>query len=168
MSISLIVAINHQRVIGINNTLPWHLPDDLRYFKRITQDSVVIMGRKTYASIGRPLPNRNNIVLTRDPNFLAAGCTIMHALPQAIEHAKTEGKPVFIIGGAELYAQALPLCQTLYLTVVDNHQKGDTLFPESLASLQQQGWQISSEEQHAQDNAHACAFTWYVLAKKQN
>ena len=168
MSISLIVAINHQRVIGINNTLPWHLPDDLRYFKRITQDSVVIMGRKTYASIGRPLPNRNNIVLTRDPNFLAAGCTIMHALTQAIDHAKTEGKPVFIIGGAELYAQALPLCQTLYLTVVDNHQKGDTLFPESLASLQQQGWQISSEEQHAQDNAHAYAFTWYVLAKKQN
>tara|TARA_B100001989_G_scaffold252605_1_gene235300 strand:- start:936 stop:1442 length:507 start_codon:yes stop_codon:yes gene_type:complete len=163
MSINLIVAMNHNLVIGINNSLPWHLPDDLQYFKRVTKDSVVIMGRKTYESIGKPLPQRDNIVLTRDTHYQAAGCIILHTLPQAIAEANNKNKPVFIIGGADLYAQALPLCQTLYITVVDNHDEGDIFFPTSLPELLQQGWHIAHKEAHAQDNRHHCKFTWYEL-----
>ena len=169
MTLALIVAINHLGVIGKNNTLPWHLPADLQYFKAVTLNSCVIMGRKTYTSIGRPLPKRINIILTRDQTYHAPGCLIAHSLDQAITLGKEQNphpSPLFIIGGADIYQQALPFCDKVYLTVVDNHEPGDVFFPESLDSLLQQGWHITHEETHPQNDQHAFACTWYQLSKE--
>ena len=166
MSLSIIVATNKNGLIGINNTLPWHLPDDLQYFKTMTLGCPIIMGRKTYQSIGRALPKRANFILTRDTTFQASGCIIVHDLSHAIDLAKKENKETFVIGGAELYKQALPLCDTIYLTVIDNEDNGDIYFPESLASLTQQDWRVTQEKAHPKDDQHAYKFTWYTLVKK--
>ena len=171
MTIALIVAINHLGVIGKENALPWHLPADLQYFKTVTLNSAIIMGRKTYASIGRPLPKRVNIILTRNGDYQAKGCLVTHDLDHAIalgkEHS-THDQSIFIIGGADIYRQALPLCQKIYLTVVDNHEKGDIFFPESLSSLQKQGWHITQKESQPQNAQNAYACTWYQLSKNHS
>ncbi|MGO4888913.1 dihydrofolate reductase [Anaerobacillus sp. MEB173] len=124
--ISLIVAMGEGRVIGLNNEMPWHLPADLAYFKKVTTGHTVIMGRKTFESIGRPLPNRNNIILTRDRNFMADGCTIVHS----IEEALALDGDLFVIGGAEIYKQFLPYTDRIYVTQIDHSFEGDTFFPQ--------------------------------------
>src|SRR6188472_2703937 len=114
--LSAIVAMAENRVIGKNNQLPWHLPADLKHFKTITTGHPILMGRKTHESIGKPLPNRQNIILTRDSNYVAAGCTVVTSVKAALQ--KAESPEVFIIGGAEIYRQLLPQVQRLYLTIV--------------------------------------------------
>ena len=129
MHISLIAAMARHRVIGKDNGLPWRLPADLKHFKTVTLGKPVIMGRKTFESIGKPLPGRTNIVVTRDPAFAAEGCDIAHSLDAAIA-AAGDVPEAMIIGGANLYAQALPRATRLYLTLIDVEVEGDAWFPD--------------------------------------
>ena len=126
--VNLIVARARNGVIGRGGTLPWHLPEDLRHFKRSTLGHPIVMGRKTWESIGRALPGRRSIVLTRNPRFSAPGCETAGSLAQAL--AMCEGAAeVFVIGGAQLFAEALPLAQRLVVTEIDADFEGDTFFP---------------------------------------
>jgi dihydrofolate reductase len=129
MDISIIVAIAENNVIGNNNQLIWHIPDDLKRFKALTMGHHIIMGRKTWESIGRPLPGRKSIVVTRNTNYEANGAQIAYSLESAIAMAKGD-EEVFIIGGGELYRQALPLANKLYLTKVHSNYEGDVTFPQ--------------------------------------
>ncbi|WP_396588329.1 dihydrofolate reductase [Bermanella sp. R86510] len=140
MKLALMAALAENRVVGINNSLPWHLPEDLKYFKRTTSGKAIIMGRKTYESIGRPLPNRTNIVISRNPNFIAEGTKVVQTLEQAIELARHVNEingvdEVVVIGGATIYELALPLVDRLYMTHVHAEVEGDAYFPEVDYSL---------------------------------
>ena len=131
MIISLIAAVDENGGIGLENQMPWHLPADLARFKKLTMGHSLIVGRKTYESIGSALPGRKMIVLTRNPGFTAPDCTISQSLREALGHAQEIGeKEVFIIGGAEIYREALPQADKLYLTVVHTISEADTYFPE--------------------------------------
>ena len=128
---SIIVAQSQNRVIGINNTLPWHLPADLKRFKEITMGHHMIMGRKTYESIGKPLPGRTSIVITRDKSLHFEGCTMAHSLAEAFEIAERNGETeAFVIGGADLIKQSIDLCDKLYLTTIHQDFAGDTFLDE--------------------------------------
>lgn len=130
--ISIIAAIGKTtRAIGKNNQLLWKIPEDLKRFKALTSGHLIIMGRKTFESIGRPLPNRTNIIITRNKNFTATGCLIFNSLETALKKAgEADNQEIFIIGGAEIYKQALPLADKLYLTTVESDVEGDAFFPE--------------------------------------
>lgn len=127
--ISLIAAVARNGVIGRDNGLPWHLPEDLKHFRTLTTGHPVVMGRKTYESIGRPLPGRRNMVITRDAQFRAEGCERFPSLEQALEACAGTTDEVFIIGGAQLYAHALEAAHRLYLTEIDQDVPGDICFP---------------------------------------
>jgi dihydrofolate reductase len=127
--ISLIAAMAANRVIGIDNTLPWRLPADLQHFKRLTLGHHILMGRKTYESLGRPLPGRTMIVITRNRDFAAAGCLVAGSPEEAIAACASDDE-IFFIGGADLYRQALPLADRLYLTEIQRDIAGDAWFPE--------------------------------------
>lgn len=127
-TISIIAAISENRVIGNNNKLLWHIPEDFARFKKITSGHPVIMGRKTYESIGKPLSDRTNIIITRDENYKTEGCLVVHSLEEAIRLAK--GKKIFIIGGGQIYKQAISLADKLYLTVIKKNFTGDAYFPD--------------------------------------
>lgn len=134
VKVAMIVAMAADQVIGRNNQLPWHLPDDLRYFKAKTIGKPVIMGRKTYESIGRPLPGRTNIVVTHNQSFVAEGVRVVFSVEQAIAEAesvaRTDGvNEIMVIGGAGLYEQCLPKTQRMYITEVDVEVDGDAFFP---------------------------------------
>ncbi|MCP3144328.1 dihydrofolate reductase [Pyxidicoccus xibeiensis] len=145
MKLSAIVAMASNRVIGAGNALPWRLPADLARFKRLTMGHTLVMGRKTYESIGRPLPGRTFIVVTRQRDFAPAGVQVAHSVDAALEQARARGDDeVFIAGGAELYAQTLERWSRLYLTRIARDFPGDTLFPEVDLS----GWRLIVEEQH--------------------
>lgn len=133
--INIIVAVSKNNQIGMDNKLPWHIPEDLRYFKEKTKGHMVIMGRKTYESIGKPLPNRKNVVLTRDPHFYAEGVTTVHSLEEALALCKSEDE-CYIAGGGEIYRAFLPFSDKLYITVVDKLIDGDTSFPEYTDSFE--------------------------------
>lgn len=157
MKISLISAVAENGVIGRNNDMPWHLPDDFAFFKRKTSHHPIIMGRKSLEALGKPLPNRTNIVITRNPDFTADGVTIVHTLEDAIDKAKKANLPtdeIFVIGGAEIYAMALPIATTLYLTEIHQAFEGDTYFP----SFNKNEWKEISRGPHAADERHAVAF----------
>lgn len=124
MMLSIIVAMTKERVIGYQNKIPWHLSEDLKHFKKITMGHPIIMGRKTFESIGQPLPGRENIVITRNKNYNVAGITIVHDLVEAYKTGEC-----FVIGGAEIYKAALPQAGKLYLTLIHDKIKGDTFFP---------------------------------------
>lgn len=133
MKISLIAAVAQNGVIGWNNDLPWHLPDDFAFFKRKTSHHPIIMGRKSLEALGKPLPNRTNIVLTRNTEFSAAGVTVVHTLDAAIAEAKAINQTeIYVIGGAEIYKMALPIATTLYLTEIHHDFEGDAYFPRSI------------------------------------
>ncbi len=125
--IHLIVATSKNNQIGINNQLPWHIPEDLTYFKEMTKGHTVLMGRKTFESIGRPLPHRQNVVLTRDKHFNPTGVTVLHSLEEALAFCQEQGL-VFIIGGGEIYKAFLPYATKLYITLIDKDIEGDTSF----------------------------------------
>ena len=148
MKISCIVAAAKNNVIGHNNDIPWHLPADLKYFKKITLGHHIIMGKNCFLSIGRPLPKRTNIVLTRDPFFIASNCIVVHSINEALEVAHDNGEEeAFIIGGGTIYAQTIDLWDKLYFTDVDLKVKGDVFFPE----LDMNEWKLISEEPHKKD-----------------
>lgn len=140
--LSLIAAVAKNRVIGNNNQLLWHLPEDMRHFRETTRGKPVIMGRKTWESLPdsfRPLPGRLNIVVSRNPAYQAAGATLAGSLEEAIRQAGN-AKEIFVIGGEELYRQALPLADRLYLTEIENSFAGDALFPEILEQEWEEAW----------------------------
>ncbi|MYM63481.1 dihydrofolate reductase [Pseudomaricurvus sp. HS19] len=129
--VALIVAQAQNRVIGLNNAMPWHLPEDLRYFKQVTLGKPVIMGRKTFESIGRPLPGRHNIVITRQSDWQSEGVSVAGSLADAIALARQEQpEEVMVIGGGQIYAEALPLAKRVYLTRIGREFEGDAWFPE--------------------------------------
>lgn len=155
--LTLIAAVAKNRVIGHENTLPWQLPEDLRHFKTLTLGHPIIMGRKTWASIGRPLPGRTNIVITRDPGFTANGVMVVHSLQDAIDRATVGTDEIFIIGGAEIYRQALPLARRLQLTEIDRDYTGDTFFPE----WDRLEWIETRRECHQSGDGSGYAFVTY-------
>ncbi|MBP3886782.1 MAG: dihydrofolate reductase [Cellulosilyticum sp.] len=126
--IKLIAAISKNNQIGLNGDMPWHIPKDLQYFKQVTSSHTILMGRKTFESIGRPLPNRRNIVLTHNLNYTADGIEIIHSMDEALALCNYLDD-IFIIGGGELYHTFLPYADELYLTLVDQIVEGDTSFP---------------------------------------
>lgn len=127
--ISLLVAHDPNRVIGANNDLPWHIPEDLAYFKKMTMGKAMVMGRKTYESIGKPLPGRLNIVVTRNKDFSAEGVVVVHDLHEAIEQAKEYHDEVMIIGGSEIFRLTLGMADRLYITFIQQAFSGNTYFP---------------------------------------
>ena len=131
MNISIIVAITENNIIGRQNGLPWHLPADLKYFREKTTGHHIVMGRKTFESIGggRPLPNRTSIIITNQNDYKAEGCLIAHSMEEAISLAKNETE-LFIIGGRQIYEQSLPIADLMYITRIHNTIEGDTFFPE--------------------------------------
>ena len=129
MFISLIVAVAKNNVIGGDNKLLWHLPADLRHFKNVTMDHTIIMGRKTFESVGKPLPGRRNIIVTRNEDFEAEGCTIVNNMQAAVDLCKKENE-VFIIGGADIFRQSMNAADKIYLTRINHEFKGDVFFPE--------------------------------------
>lgn len=128
--ICLIAAVSKNNQIGLHNQMPWHIPEDLAYFREITSGHTVIMGRKTFESIGKPLPHRTNMVLTTNPNFSAEGVFVLHSLNEALELCKTTTEAVFVIGGGEIYKAFLPFAEYLYITLIDEVVEGDTCFPD--------------------------------------
>jgi dihydrofolate reductase len=148
-SLSLIAALARNRVIGRNNRLPWHLPADLRFFKQTTLGKPLLMGRRTWESIGRPLPGRRMIVLSSDPGYLAPGCSVVHSMDAALGEAGAVAE-VMVIGGALLYVQTLPLADRLYLTRVDADVPGNVWFPE----WDTLDWRLDWEEKHPADAEH--------------
>lgn len=159
MILSLIVALDLKNGIGKDNKLLWHLPADLRYFKRTTSGHTVIMGRKTYESIGRALPERRNLVVSRQEDFVAPGCEVFNDLFDAIRACKNESE-VFVIGGADIYRQALQVADCLYLTRVRAEFSADTFFPE----LKPGQWKLITLENHKADekNPYDYSFSKYV------
>lgn len=131
MKIALVVAMSRNRVIGRDNALPWHAPEDLRHFKRLTTGKAVIMGRKTYESIGKPLPNRLNIVITRDRAFHAGGVVNAYGIDEALRLAEESmlGPEAMVIGGAQIFELVLPVADRIYLTELDIEVEGDTFLP---------------------------------------
>ena len=164
--ISAIFALSENRVIGINNRLPWHLPADLQHFKKTTSGHPVIMGRKTYDSIGKPLPHRTNIILTRDPAFQVPNCLIAHSPEEALKKATalpfSSPQEIFIIGGAHIYEIMLPFISRIYMTIVHHTCDGDAYFP----ALNEQEWQETAREFHPADEKNAYAYSFVTLERK--
>ena len=155
----LVAAVAQNGVIGANGKLPWRLPEDLQHFKRLTLGHSVIMGRKTWESIGRPLPNRHNIVVSRRPGFQAAGASVASSLEDAL--ALCAGvDPVFVIGGNELYRAALPYAAGLVLTRLHRPYEGDAYFPD----IDPADWTETRREEHVAANGIAFDFVWYERA----
>ena len=161
MRISLIVALDRNRVIGSDNQLPWRLSADLQHFKGLTMGKPIVMGRKTYESIGRPLPGRTNIVVTRDSSFSAAGCRVVHSIDEALV-AAGDVDEVMIMGGENLYSQLLPRADRLYLTEVQAEVSGDAWFPEFDATQ----WQELERESHRADENNEFDYDFVVLARR--
>ncbi len=131
MNISIIVAMASNRVIGNNNVMPWHLSADLKRFKQITMGSPILMGRKTFESIGRPLPGRTNIILSRNSGYQQDGCLVFNDIETAIKKGCESSGELFIIGGADLYEAILPIADALYVTIINREFQGDTFFPDT-------------------------------------
>ena len=160
MIVSLVAAMAENRVIGHSGGLPWHLPKDLQFFKKLTVDHTVIMGRKTFDEVKRPLANRRNVVITRNPAFRPHGVTVVPSLEEALALGATEDE-VFVIGGGEIYRLALPRADRIYLTVVHAVVEGDTWLPEFEGSA----WVLENEARHEADAKHAYPFTFRTYSR---
>ena len=161
MKISLIVAMAANRAIGLDNKMPWHLSADLKKFKAITMGSPIVMGRKTYESIGRPLPGRSNIIISRNLDYQQAGCLVFNDIKAAIEASSKDAEEIFIIGGAELYKATLPHADNLYLTVINQDFDGDTFFPE----IDFKAWTEASREDISDDPSVNFSYSFLKLSK---
>jgi dihydrofolate reductase len=163
MIISLIVAMDENRAIGIQNQLPWHLPNDLRRFKTLTMGHHLIMGRKTYESIGQPLPGRIMIIITRQHDYQPYGCLVANSLRQAINLAAARQETeVFIVGGGQIFAQCIDLADRIYLTLVHTRVTADVYFPE----FDRNNWDEVESIHHPADVQHPIPFTFITLEKK--
>lgn len=162
MIVSLLLAASENDVIGKDNKLPWHLPDDLKYFKNLTWGLPILMGRKTFESIGKPLPGRKSIVITRDQNWTHEGISVVHSVEEAIEKAEGFGaKEIFVIGGAQIFGSTLPVAGRIYLTRIHHSFDGDVFFP----SISTDEWRLSSERFCAADEKNAYDHTYQVWEK---
>jgi len=156
----IIAAVSENRVIGRAGGLPWHLPADLDHFRRLTTGNALVMGRKTYESVGRPLPKRRCIVLSRDPSFTADGVEVAGSLEQALALCSAAEK-VFIAGGSSVFAEAMGVAERIYLTVVHGRFEGDTLFPDVDFSA----WKLTSERRRPADDVNAFAVSFRVYQR---
>lgn len=159
--IALIAAMGNDRVIGINNRLPWHLPADFKHFKALTVGKPVLMGRRTFESIGRPLPGRRNIVVTRDPNFRPEDAIVVSSIDEALAQA-APAPEVMVIGGASFYKQMLPRAQRLYLTFVHGQFEGDAYFPAWSA----QEWKEIERQDYPADGAEDLSYSFVTLERR--
>ena len=159
MIVTIVVAIAENHAIGKDNKLLWHLPKDLKHFKEITSGGTVIMGRKTYDSVGKPLPNRRNIIITRQ-QIEIAGCEVVNSLQAALDLCR-DHKEVFIVGGAEIYKQAMPLTDRIYLTIVHENFEADTYFPEISKDI----WKETERTDHEADEKNPLSFSFITLER---
>jgi dihydrofolate reductase len=160
--ISFIVAMDENQLIGKNNELPWYLPADLAYFKKTTMGSPIIMGRKTHESIGRALPGRENIILTRNKNYESPSCTIVYSLDELMEMSEQLNKELFVIGGAEIYKELLTVANRLYITRIHHEFEGDAFFPE----VAWENWKKVSCEPGVKDEKNEYDFEFVVYERK--
>ena len=161
MRISLIVAASTNDVIGVRGQLPWHLPNDFKYFKEITMGKPVLMGRLTWDSIGKPLPGRTNIVMTRQPGFAAQGASVVGSTAAAID-AAGEANELMVIGGGQVYQQFIDSADRIYMTRVNAHIEGDALFP----ALDPQQWSLTSCQKKTADERHAFDYEFRVFDRR--
>ena len=161
MKISLIAAMDQKRVIGFQGKMPWHLPKELAYFKEMTQGKPIIMGRKTFESIGKPLPNRRNVVITHQPTLQAPGCEVFTSLEQALANLSTANE-VMVIGGGEIFCQSISLADYLYLTIIKAEMDGDTFFPE----WHPDEWIVVSNNKVEADKNNPIAYETLILQRK--
>ncbi len=162
MTLSLIAAVAKNGVIGKGGRLPWRLPADLAYFKRVTMGRPVVMGRKTFEAIGKPLEGRLNIVLSRDASFQAKGCVSVHSLSEGLEAAGSGTEEIFVIGGANIYALFFPLARRLYITHVDADIKGDATFPQ----IEEREWRAVRSEPGFVNEANPLPHRFVVYERK--
>ncbi|MFN0084969.1 MAG: dihydrofolate reductase [Blastocatellia bacterium] len=163
MILSLIAAMDRNRGIGVENRLPWRLPADLRRFRELTMGHHIIVGRKTFESIGRPLPGRETIIVTRDPSYRHEGCLTAHSIPDALELARSRGEiEVFLCGGAEIYRQTLERADRLYLTLVDASIEADAFFP----AFDEAQWIERERILHPADEKNLFPFKFLLLERK--
>jgi dihydrofolate reductase len=158
--VSLVVAMTRDRVIGRDNAMPWHLPDDLKRFKALTMGKPMLMGRKTFESIGKPLPGRTSLVMTRDPNWRAEGVIVVHSIDDAVARAGAVPE-ISVVGGADVFRLALPLAQRIYLTTIHASIPGDTYFP----PIEPGEWREVERTDHPADDRHAYAMTFSTLER---
>ena len=161
-TLTLIAAMGKNRAIGLNGRMPWHLPAELQHFKKVTMGKTIVMGRKTWQAIGRPLPGRQNIVVTRNPDFQADGVDIATSLEDAA--LMSESDEVMIIGGGQLYALALPLARRMVLTLIDIEPEADTWFPE----WDDQKWSQTSETKYPANDSNPLAYRIIELSRTTN
>lgn len=161
MTLSLIAAIANNNVIGGKNQLLWHLPADLTFFKQTTMGKPIIMGRKTFESIGKPLPGRENIIITRNATYKAEGCLVVNSLQEALSNL-TPTNEAFVIGGAELYKQAITMADKLYITNVFATFDGDAFFP----AIDTNEWVLEKEERHYADEKNKFSYSFCTYIKK--
>ena len=163
MIISLIVAVGNDNVMGLNNQLPWRLPADLKYFKAVTNGHHIIMGRKTFDSLGKPLPNRINVVITRQNNFAAEGVEVFNNIDDAIALVKKNNETeAFIIGGSEIFKQSMQQCNRMYITRIHHSFEGDTFFPE----INNGEWKLVKSETHQPDEKNLYSYTFEVYERR--
>jgi dihydrofolate reductase len=160
--ISLLVAMDENRVIGKDNKLPWYLPADLQYFKRITMGHPIVMGRKTYDSIGRILPGRENVIVTRSKDYQQNGAVILHSIEDIIRYANAHDDEVFVIGGAEIFKEILPAADKLYITNIHHAFEGDVFFPE----INETEWTILSKTEGKVDEKNLYPHDFIVYGKR--
>ena len=163
MIISMIAAMANNRVIGLDNKMPWHLPADLQHFKKVTTGKPVIMGRKTFESIGRPLPGRRNIIITRNSEYTAQGIEVV-TTPDAALELVTIAEEVMIIGGGNIYEQFLPKAERLYLTFIDLDVKGDTQFPDYNKVA---NWYVKEEQENHPNDKNLSSYKFVTLYKER-
>jgi dihydrofolate reductase len=167
ISVAIIVAMGENQVIGIDNQLPWHIPEDLKYFKSTTMGKPIVMGRKTFDSIGRPLPGRTNIVVTRNQHYAAEGVRVAHSVDQALAMAQLEAQAsgvseVMVIGGAQLYADCLPIADRLYITKVHASVEGDAFFP----NLNWDDWQELDRKDFTANDSNIYNYSFMTIVRK--
>jgi dihydrofolate reductase len=161
--ISFVVAMDRNRLIGKENQLPWHLPADLAYFKKVTTGHTIVMGRKTYESIGRPLPNRKNVVLTRSEGYEAGGCEVVHDIDDVLQMARKE-EECFVIGGTEVFRLFWNDVWRLYVTYIDEAFDGDTYFPE----IDAENWNVVSVEKGTIDEKNRYPHEFRIYERKKS
>ena len=160
MNISIIVAADEKGAIGFKGKIPWHLPADFKQFKERTMGHCMIVGQRTFESIGKPLPGRTTIIITDDPNYRVDGCRVAHSFEEAVRLA--DGDEVFVIGGGQIYKLALPAARTIYLTRVHGAFEGDVFFPD----INEDEWDLVSSEFHAKDEKNPIDFTYLIYRRR--
>jgi dihydrofolate reductase len=161
MSISFIFAMDRNRAIGVNNTLPWHLPGDLKFFKAVTMGHPILMGRKTYESIGRPLPGRRNMILTQNTEFGAEGCEVIHSVDEAVQEFRDQ--ELFVIGGAEIFRLFAETVDRMYITFIEHEFEADTY----MSDLDLSEWTLVSSEQGERNEKNPYEYYFRIYQRKQ-